>query len=100
MTFTPDGPAPPGIPLLGCSPPTAVRCRLVWGSLLYRRVIWEYFGIEAYRHIHVLKLTLSVCLSRSHTQTNTHIMCVRICSLYSYFCLKSGIRKITSNMLE
>src|SRR6218665_2514990 len=34
MAFTPDGIAPPGIPLLGCSPPTSMRYRTVyWGEL-------------------------------------------------------------------
>jgi len=32
MAFTPDGIAPPGIPLLGCSPPTTMRYRTVFGG--------------------------------------------------------------------
>src|SRR6218665_2590971 len=32
MAFTPDGIAPPGIPLIGCSPPTTMRYRTVFGG--------------------------------------------------------------------
>src|SRR6218665_1134026 len=32
MAFTSDGTAPPGIPLLGCSPPTTMRNRTVFGG--------------------------------------------------------------------
>src|SRR6218665_2635335 len=32
MALTPDGIAPPGIPLLGCSPPTTMRYRTVFGG--------------------------------------------------------------------
>src|SRR6218665_1562919 len=32
MAFTPDGIAPPGIALLGCSPPSAMRYRTVFGG--------------------------------------------------------------------
>ena len=34
MAFTPDGIAPPGIPLLGCSPTTTMRYRTVFGGVL------------------------------------------------------------------
>src|SRR6218665_1607669 len=32
MAFTPDGIAPPGIPLLGCSPPNTMRYSTVFGG--------------------------------------------------------------------
>jgi len=32
MAFIPDGIAPPGIPLLGCSPPTTMRYRTFFGG--------------------------------------------------------------------
>src|SRR6218665_378647 len=36
MTFTPDGPAPPGIPLLGCSPPHRGEVQVgLWGGLVW-----------------------------------------------------------------
>jgi len=39
MAFTPDGIAPPGIPLLGFSPPTTMRYRTVFGEIIRINVI-------------------------------------------------------------
>jgi len=38
MAFTPDGIAPPGIPLLGCSPLSTVRCRSVF-TIIWLKVM-------------------------------------------------------------
>src|SRR6218665_3179129 len=68
MTFTPEGPAPPGIPLLGCSPPTAVRCRLVFGGILV------YFRHKA----DTLKLVYAILLVIIFNRPN--LFC---CNIYS-----------------
>src|SRR6218665_2062002 len=42
MAFTSDGIAPPGIPLLGCSPPTTMRYRTVFGRSWLRYSCYQY----------------------------------------------------------
>src|SRR6218665_2855101 len=56
MAFTSDGIAPPGIPLLGCSPPTTMRYRTV-------------FGRDTYMYGH----TNTNALSRAHRRTYAYL---------------------------
>ena len=45
MAFTSDGIALPGIPLFGCSPLTAVRCRSVYRGLVCDTLILKVMAI-------------------------------------------------------
>src|SRR6218665_3967969 len=52
MAFTPDGIAPPGIPLLGCSPPTTtMRYRTVFGGAERSLGSRTVFGVVSFCHV-------------------------------------------------
>src|SRR6218665_884915 len=59
MAFTPDGIAPPGIPLLGCSPPHHYEVQNGLGGSIHTSV---HPSIHPYLH---QSMCISLCLSRS-----------------------------------